>query len=155
MFASSHLYMTRKLSRNVGQCPTWWPPCRIQVAPTDQRCKVWLRPLLECRAVALPRRETRWNFTGVPQTPEQISAVSGQKFTILWGHVEEICCLTSFFQLSICALVAKNIAWQSCAKVPRWRFLGPAFPASRVQHISDLHSKFALRGRHPICDGWN
>jgi len=37
------------------------------------------------------------------------------------------------------------------------RFLGPAFPASRVQHISDLHSKFALRshhvqkyGRHPI-----
>jgi len=32
--------------------------------------------------------------------------------------------------------------------VPRWQifgdFLGPAFPASRVQHISDLHSKFAL-----------
>jgi len=23
-------------------------------------------------------------------------------------------------------------------------FLGPAFAASRVQHISDLHSKFAL-----------
>jgi len=38
--------------------------------------------------------------------------------------------------------------------------LGPAFAASRVQHISDLHSKFALRpqhvskcGRHPISDG--
>jgi len=32
--------------------------------------------------------------------------------------------------------------------VPRWRFFGeflrPAFPASRVQHLSDLHSKFAL-----------
>jgi len=32
--------------------------------------------------------------------------------------------------------------------VPRCRifgdFLGPAFPANRVQHISDLHSKFAL-----------
>jgi len=34
--------------------------------------------------------------------------------------------------------------------------LRPVFPASRVQHISDLHSKFALRphnvwkyGRHP------
>jgi len=25
-----------------------------------------------------------------------------------------------------------------------WRFLGSAFPASRVQHITDLHSKFAL-----------
>jgi len=28
-------------------------------------------------------------------------------------------------------------------------FLGPAFPASRVQHISDLHSKFALG--HTMC----
>jgi len=27
-------------------------------------------------------------------------------------------------------------------------FLGPAFAASRVQHISDLHSKFALELRH-------
>ena len=27
-------------------------------------------------------------------------------------------------------------------------FLGPAFPASHVQHISDLHSKFALRPQH-------
>jgi len=39
-------------------------------------------------------------------------------------------------------------------------FLRPAFPASRMQHVSDLHPKFALRphhvweyGRHPICDG--
>jgi len=38
-------------------------------------------------------------------------------------------------------------------------FLGPAFPARCVQHISDLHSKFALRphhvwkyGRHPISN---
>jgi len=27
-------------------------------------------------------------------------------------------------------------------------FLGPAFPASCVQHISDLHSKFALGPHH-------
>ena len=37
---------------------------------------------------------------------------------------------------------------QSCAMVPRWRFLAtflrPVFSASRVQHISDLHSKFTL-----------
>ena len=32
--------------------------------------------------------------------------------------------------------------------VPRWRFLGPAFQASHLQHISDLHSKFALGPRH-------
>jgi len=41
-------------------------------------------------------------------------------------------------------------------------FLCPVFSVSRVQHISDLHSKFALRPhhvskyvRHPICDRWN
>jgi len=28
--------------------------------------------------------------------------------------------------------------------------LGPAFAASRLQHISDLHSKFAL-GPHTMC----
>jgi len=38
-------------------------------------------------------------------------------------------------------------------------FLRPVFSASRVQHISDVHSKFALKphhvlkyGRHPVCD---
>ena len=45
---------------------------------------------------------------GLPQTPEKISAASGPKFTILWGHVEDILLLNKFFfRLSICALVAK------------------------------------------------
>jgi len=46
--------------------------------------------------------------------------------------------------------------------VRRWLlfgdFLRPAFPASRVQHVSDLHPKFAPRphhvkkyGRHPTA----
>jgi len=41
-------------------------------------------------------------------------------------------------------------------------FLRPVFSASRMQHISDMHSKFALRphhvwkyGRHPICGCWD
>ena len=34
---------------------------------------------------------------GVPQTPETISAASRPKFTILWGHVEEILMLNKFF----------------------------------------------------------
>jgi len=31
---------------------------------------------------------------------------------------------------------------------PDGNFLGPAFAVSRVQHISDLHSKFALGPHH-------
>jgi len=49
-------------------------------------------------------------------------------------------------------------------KVVRWcqngNFLRPVFSASRMQHISDMHSKFALRlhhvwkySRHPISHG--
>jgi len=45
---------------------------------------------------------------GVPQTRETISAASGSKFTILWGHAEKILLFNKFFfRLSIHALVAK------------------------------------------------
>jgi len=50
----------------------------------------------------------------------------------------------------------------------RWRIFGdilrPVFSASCVEHVSDLHPKFALTphhahhvwkySRHPICNGW-
>ena len=99
-------------------------------------------------------------FVGVPQTPEPFLAVSGPKFTILSGYVEEVLLLNKFFfRLSIHALVVK--IWPD--KVVRWLrdgdFLRPVFSASRLQRISDLHSKFALRphhvpkyGKHPISD---
>jgi len=99
-------------------------------------------------------------FVGVPQTRQPISAVSGPTFTILSGHVEEVLLLNKFFRLSIHALVVK--IWPD--RVVRWcrngDFLRPVFAASRVQRISDLHSKFALRlhhvpkySKHPISDG--
>ena len=55
-----------------------------------------------------------------------------------------------------CEDIADKVVWWC----PDGDFLGPAFPVSRAQHISDLHSKLALGphhvwkyGRHPICDG--
>jgi len=58
----------------------------------------------------------------------------------------------------------EDIARQSCTMVRRWRifgeFLHPVFSASHMQHVSDMHPKFALRphhvwkyGRHPVWDG--
>jgi len=99
-------------------------------------------------------------FAGVPQTAESISAVSGPKFTILSGHVEEVLLLNKFFVMIVdTCLSCKDIP----DKVVRWcqdgDFLRPVFAASRVQRISDLHSKFTLRphhvpkyGKHPISD---
>ena len=53
-----------------------------------------------------------------------------------------------FFPIVDTCLNCKDIAGQSCAMVPRWRFLAtflrPVFPASCAQHVSDLHSKFTL-----------
>jgi len=64
--------------------------------------------------------------------------------------------------LSIHVLVAK--IWPD--KVVRWcrdgDFWCPVFSASRMQHISDMHSKSTLRphhvwkyGRYPVAKRWN
>jgi len=63
------------------------------------------------------------NFAGVPQTTGWISAVSRPKFTILWGHVEDISLLDNFFPIVDTCLGCEDIARQSCAMVRRWRFL--------------------------------
>jgi len=93
-----------------------------------------------CSNVAKTRNPLK--FAGVPQTPELIST-AGPKFAILWGHVEEILLLNNFFPIvnRPTFLSCEDIARQSFTMVRRWRlfrdFLRPAFPASRVQHVSD------------------
>jgi len=51
---------------------------------------VWLTltTLLLCSDAAKTRRPLK--FGGVPQTGQPISAARRPKFTILWGHVEDI-----------------------------------------------------------------
>jgi len=121
--------------------------------------KVWLTPTTRVPCSNAAKTRNPLKFAGVPQTRQQISAVSGPKFIILSGYVEEVLLLTGFFRLLMHALVAEI----QPDKVVRWYrqvdFLRPVFSASRVQHVADLHSKFALRphhvwkyGRHPISD---
>ena len=65
--------------------------------------------------------------------------------------MEEVLLFNNFFQIVNTCLSCEDMAQDG-------DFLRPVFPASRVQHISDLHSKLAFRphhvskyGRHPIC----
>jgi len=60
-------------------------------------------------------------FAGVPQTRQQISAVSRPKFTILSGHVE-VLLFNKFFPIVDTCLRFEDIALQSRAMVPKWRF---------------------------------
>jgi len=73
------------------------------------------------------------------------------------------CCLTGLFPIVDTCVNCEDIARESCAMVCRrvvfGDFLRLAFPASRVQQISDVRAEFALGphhvykyGKHPICD---
>ena len=108
-----------------------WRPllnAAVQLTPTTR---------VPCSNTAKTRNPLK--LPGVPQTNETISAASGPKFTILWGHVEEISLLNNFFKIVDTCLSCEDIARQNCGMVPRWRFLatfwGPAFAASRMQHF--------------------
>jgi len=65
------------------------------------------RPLLECRAVTLPRCETRWNLQRCPKLANRSQPLVGRSSPYYEDTWRRYCCLTSFFQLSIYALVAK------------------------------------------------
>ena len=144
----------------MGQCPTGWPPCRILVAPSVQRCKVWLTPStrVPCNNAAKTRNPLK--FAGVPKLANRSQPLVGRSSPYHEGMWRRYQCLTIFFRLSTDPLAAKI----KPDKVVRWfqngDFLRPVFTASRLQHISDMHSKFALRphhvwkyGKHPISDG--
>ena len=141
-------------------------PAKHRWHPLFNAAKFGWRPLLDAVYSNTAKTQNLLKFVGVPQTTRSISAASGTKFTMLWGHVEEILLLNKFFPIVDTCLSCNFTARQSCVMVPRWRFfasfLRPVFPASRVQHISDVHSKLSLRphhvckyGRHPICNGWD
>ena len=78
--------------------------------------------------------------------------------------MEEVLLLNKFFRLSYMPLLGRYSQTKLCDGAEMaifWRlfrdFLAPAFPVRGAQHISDLHSNFALGphhvskyGRHPI-----
>jgi len=126
------------------------------VAPSVQRCKVWLTPTTRVPCSNTAKTRNALKFAGVPQTRQQVSAVSRPSspyYEDMWRRYRR---LIIFFGLPIHA--AAKIQPD---KVVRWcqngDFLRPVFSANCVPHISDMHSKFALRphhvwkyGRHPI-----
>ena len=100
----------------MGQCPTWWPPCRIEVAPSVQRRKVRLAPTTRLPCSNAARTRNPLKLAGVPQKTGPISADSRPKFTILWRHLRRYCCLTSFFPI-----VGMCLSYEDRArKVARW-----------------------------------
>jgi len=141
-------------------------PAEHRWRPLFNAAKFGWRSLLYCCAITLPRREGHWNLEGCPKLVNRSQLLVGQSSPYCGDMWRTHCCLTGFFPIVDTCLSCEDIARQSCAMVPRWPFLAtllrPVFSASRLQHVSDLHLKFALRphhvwkyGRHPICNGWD
>jgi len=141
-------------------------PAEHKWRPLFNAAKFGWRSLLDCRAVTLPRRESRWNLQGCPKLINRSQPLVGQSLPYCEDMWRTYCYLTNFFPIVDTCLSCQDIARQICAMMHRWQFLAtilrPVFSASRVQQVSDLRLKFALRphhvwkcGRHPICGGWD
>ena len=80
-----------------------WASAQRDGRPAEYRWRplfnaaVWLTPTTRVPSSNAAKTRNPLKLPGVPQTNEKISAPSGPKFTILWGHVEEILLLNKFF----------------------------------------------------------
>jgi len=78
---------------------------------------VWLTPTTRVSCSDAAKTRNSLKFAGVPQTRQQITAVSRPKFTILWGHEEEVSMFNKFFSDCRYMPIAAKI-WPN--KVVRW-----------------------------------
>jgi len=110
-------------------------------------------PSTRCRAVTLRKTRNQLKLQGYPKLVNRSQPLVGRSSPYCGDMWRTYCCLTSFFRIVYMCLSWEDIARQSCAMVPRCRFLAtflrPVFSARRVQQVSDLHLKFALRSH--IC----
>ena len=117
-----------------------------------QRRKVWLAPTTRVSCSNAAKTRNPLKFAGCPKLANRSQPLVGRSSPYCEDMWRRYCCLTSFFPIVDKCLSCQHRTRQSCAMVRRWRIFGDilrsVFPASRVQHISDLHSKFALGPHH-------
>jgi len=122
---SAQNYMLLHVSDTCTIIPStrMWANAQSDGRPAEYRwrllfnaAKFGWRPLLQCRTVMLPRRETRWNLQACSKLPDRSQPLVGQSSPYCENMWRRYYCLISFFRLSIRALFAK--IWPD--KVVRW-----------------------------------
>jgi len=134
--------LTKSVYKNTNDTRMWanaqrdGRPAEYRWRPLFNAAKFGWRPLLEWRAVTLPRRETSWNLQGCPKLANRSRPLVNRISPYYQDMWRRYCCLTSFFfRLSIHALVLKT-AWQSCAMVPKWWFFASCISSEpRAAHF--------------------
>jgi len=134
-----HIYYTKaakcKTTRMWANAQRDGRPAEYRWRPLFNAAKFGWCPLLECRAVMLPRSETRWNLLGCRKLPNRSQPLVGQSLPYCGDMWRRYCCLTSFFPIVDKCLTCEDSARQSCAMVRRWQFFCDVF-VSRISSES-------------------
>ena len=72
-------------------------PVEHRWRPLFNAAKFGWCPLLDCRAVTLPRCDTRWNMIGCPKPANRSQPLVGRSSPYCKDICRRYCCLTSFF----------------------------------------------------------
>ena len=111
-------------------------PAEYRWRPLFNAAKFGKRPVLERRAVTLPRRETRWNLLGCPKLTKGSQPLVGRSSPYYQDMWRRYCCLTVFFPTVDKCLSSEDIAWQNCAMVPKCRFFASCISSKpRAAHF--------------------
>jgi len=74
-------------------------PAEYRWRPLFNAAKLGWRPLIECSAVTLPRREICWNLQGCPKLTKRSQSLVGRSSPYYGDMWRRYCCLTCFFQI--------------------------------------------------------
>jgi len=109
-------------------------PTEYRWRPLFNTAKFGWHSLLEYRAVTLPRRDTRWNLLGCPKLANGSQPLFGRSSPYYEDMCRRYWCLIGFSDCLSC----EDMARQSCAMVPRWRFFASCIfsepPAAHFRH---------------------
>jgi len=137
-------------------------PAEYRWRPLFNTAKFGWCPLLEYRAVTLPRRETRWNLLGCPKLANTSQPLLGRSSPYdedMWRRYWR---LTSFSDCRYMPQLQRYGPTKLCDGAEMAIFCILYFQRAACSTFQTLHSKFALKphhvwkyGRHPIADRWD
>ena len=107
-------------------------PAEYRWRPLFNSAKFGWRPLLECRAVTMPRRESRWNLQGFLKLANRSQPLGGRSSP----YYENMSTFNNFFPIVDTCLNCEDTARQICEMVPEWRFFASSiFSEPRAAHF--------------------
>jgi len=98
-----HKTAVRKLMKKTTKLEMWanaqcdGRPAKYRWRPLFDAAKFGWRPILDCRAVTLPKCETRWNLLGCPKLRDRSHMLVGRSSPYYQNMWRRYFCLTSFF----------------------------------------------------------